>query len=129
MNDLADFLLARIKDDEAVARRLTRLIVADLRSCGMGSHEPALGLPSATMTPARALAECEAKWRIVDVHEPIDYSHLYPNAPTVCRPCQEVDGYGGESIGDRGAWPCETIKALALPYADHPDYRPEWGDA
>ena len=25
-----------------------------------------------------------------------------------------------------GAYPCETIRALALPYADHPDYDEKW---
>jgi hypothetical protein len=27
---------------------------------------------------------------------------------------------------DAQGWPCQTLRLLALPYADHPDYRPEW---
>jgi hypothetical protein len=23
-------------------------------------------------------------------------------------------------------WPCDTVRALVLPYADHPDYRELW---
>jgi len=25
-----------------------------------------------------------------------------------------------------GVWPCATLRLLALPYYDHPDYLPEW---
>lgn len=28
--------------------------------------------------------------------------------------------------GGSTAWPCDTLKHLALPYAEHRDYRPEW---
>jgi hypothetical protein len=47
---------------------------------------------------ARVLAECEAKRRIIAWY-----------------------GDGGD-VGDGG----EFLSILALPYADHPDYRAEW---
>jgi hypothetical protein len=28
--------------------------------------------------------------------------------------------------GNHWSYPCDTLKLLALPYADHPDYRDEW---
>jgi hypothetical protein len=47
--------------------------------------------------PVRVLAECEAKRRIVER-------------------CRASNGY----------WGAEVERMLALPYADHPDYREEW---
>lgn len=50
----------------------------------------------------RLRAECEAKRRIVA---------LFPHA---------ADGDGWNNAGE------EVLCLLALPYADHPDYREEW---
>jgi len=53
-------------------------------------------------SPARVLAECEAKRRIVDL-------------------CGDHPGWSNPSpMGDR------VLRYLALPYADHPDYREDW---
>lgn len=54
----------------------------------------------------RLLAECEAKRRIVELHGSVD-------------PCDAHDA-------SFRTVPCDTIRALALPYADHPDYDPTW---
>ena len=53
----------------------------------------------------RVLAECDAKRRIVGLHHEI---------LTICQGCANE------------SYPCRTLRALALPYADHPDYREEW---
>ena len=88
---LVEFLLARIAEDEAVAKR--------------GPYpEPSLRLENVetdesmfiAIDPARVLAECEAKRRIVEVYQQ------------------------GE------VWPVLTLRAIAHPYRDHPDYDPEW---
>jgi hypothetical protein len=50
---------------------------------------------------ARVLAECEAKRQIVEA-------------------CAEVLAYDAEAL------PQDVLRFLALPYADHPDYREEW---
>jgi hypothetical protein len=84
---LTDFLLARIAEDEGAAQRH-----------GPGASKQGLG-----DYPARVLAECEAKRRIVD---------LFPKA------AQDGDGWNEAGI--------QVLEALALPYADHPDYREEW---
>jgi len=84
MADLAEFLLARIAEDEAAYESA---YVAYLD-----------GFP---FTPTRVLAECETKRRIVELC-------AYWQRP--------VDGLDGEDI----------LRLLALPYADHPDYREEW---
>jgi len=60
--------------------------------------------------PARVLAECEAKRRIIDVHL---------NGEAWCDHCS-----GGEHMGNPGG--CPTLRLLALPHADHPDYDQAW---
>lgn len=62
--------------------------------------------------PARVLAECEAKRRIVEEHRLDQYGDRI-----ACSPC--------------GFWPsadggCPTLRLLALPYASHPDYDEAW---
>jgi hypothetical protein len=94
---LTEFLLERFAEDEANADEIDCITTA------------LSGPPY--WTPARILAECEAKRRIVEIH--------YNGSPETdlnrCSPCDTV-----------GADPCPTLRALSLPYADHPDYLPEW---
>jgi len=62
------------------------------------------------MTSARVLAECEAKRAIVQE----------------CWLCEKDDFKPGtETWGYREALR-GSVQALAVPYADHPDYLPEW---
>ena len=86
---LTDFLLARIAEDEAVARSLT-----------YNWSDPQESLRR------RFIADVEAKRRIVEEH----------------------DRHRGECDRDYqfGDQPCETLRALASVYSDHPDYREEW---
>ena len=136
--DLSEFLLARIAEDEDIARRaagpvwvmgvdreggpgrwrhvaqLVALPVADptdTLSIGDELLRAEHGNDSARAfrsvqhvvrwDPARVLAECEAKRRIVE-----RYGYLYEH-------------------GDSGdmRW---VLPLLALPYASHPDYDPVW---
>lgn len=107
--DLLAFLLARIADD-------VRSVRADL---GDGHTDPRPhgrgGISS------RLLAECDAKWRIVDDHwhlpSTTDDGRLHYMD---CEVCVEAGGYAR-----RGGW-CLTLRALALPYASHPEYRRQW---
>lgn len=87
---LTDFLLARIAEDEEVAR-----LPQGYEYCGPLSY---------THTPDRVLAECEAKLRIVET-----LAHDYR--------------WNRKRAGDNAKM---TLELLALPYADHPDYRQEW---
>lgn len=150
---LTDFLLARIAEDEEVAKQAksdsprwastqkdgTLKIDTGIESMGWEfgggdgiwscddpyddcgtyvSHAFAEGDHIARHDPARVLAECEAKRRIVEEHS--DGGKDWDGQRFVhwCRRC----------AGRRGhePWPCPTLRALALPYADHPDYRQEW---
>jgi hypothetical protein len=103
---LAEFLLARIAEDEATARDAPdkdhgyidskpykAFLAFDV--CNEPTGEVALGR-------IRMLAECEAKRRIV-----IDFQHYQPHDPE----------YDGLSL---------YVALLALPYADHEDFREEW---
>lgn len=57
-------------------------------------------------TPTRVLAECAAKRAIIAEHAPVD-------------PCDAHDAMFSTIT-------CDTIRALAAVYADHPDYQQEW---
>jgi len=145
---LTEFLLARIAEDEAVAR--AAVIPESARPNAYKPH-PELSrwryvpdgeveydyddpypyptvayvtcdheglLPSvneevgphiARHDPARVLAECAARRAIVALHA--RYSERYEG----CSSCGSVAEYGVD-------YPCDTLRALALPYADHPDY-------
>jgi len=60
---------------------------------------------------AGVLADCEAKRRIVE------------RCQQALRWDRDAEGSPAERVADH-AW--STLEDLALPYADHPDYRQEW---
>jgi hypothetical protein len=61
--------------------------------------------------------ECEAKRRILELHRPND---LYNDGVhVICEECGDLDA-------SPAPHPCYTLKWLALPYADHPDFQAEW---
>ncbi len=101
---LTKFLLARIAEDGAVAREagdsgpVTHGRRSELTQVWDRDYGPVEG--SIEIDSLRVLAECEAKRQIV---EHCDYDHLAlsPGDPYV-------------------------LQLLALPYADHPDFREEW---
>lgn len=108
---LTDFLLARIAEDEADARQLE----VDLErwdheravngADGTQGSVVAATLRGGAFDPARVLAECEARRRIVEAFERAE--------------ANGVDSEMGYGL-------VVALELLALPYADHPDYREEW---
>jgi hypothetical protein len=134
---LPEFLLARIADDEDAAKgpltqkwfavgtefpdddsHPSEMLRGYVDSKDLAVTEDGDG-PSvwhiARHDPARVLAECEAKRRIVD---------------TVERMIADADDPDiGMSVKERlfaGTCARSIFRALILPYADHPDYQPEW---
>ncbi|MFE2832133.1 DUF6221 family protein [Streptomyces mirabilis] len=132
--ELVDFLRARLDEDEAAARA----VPADLghswsdpgpwvmAGSGGGGREAevakaadALEMPLAEAVahhiarhdPARVLAEVEAKRRIVD---------LTAGMLSAAKGDSEVDHYGGLSAAE------DTLRLLARPFRDHPDFDPSW---
>jgi len=67
--------------------------------------------------PARVLREIDTKRRLLDLHAP-DAMGTF----TTCTEC----GQGYEMHDWGPAYPCATVRLLALPYADRPGYRDEW---
>ncbi|MQA17777.1 MAG: hypothetical protein GEV09_28070 [Pseudonocardiaceae bacterium] len=69
---------------------------------------------AAHFDPARVLAECEAKRRIVRLHQ------IAERESPPSDPYQE-----GLIRGWRDAYN-DALAMLALPYADHPEFKEEW---
>lgn len=138
--EIAEFLLARIAEDEAVARAALAWQRADPADRWRDSDEGALldgqgevmasyvgddvAPHIARWDPTRVLAECKAKRRIVEAH-PIrfdlsEYEQSYGGRTFGCPVCHDYDGI------TCGKGYCETLLALALPYANHEDYDEAW---
>lgn len=124
MDDLIAFLRARLDEDVARGARLIGL----KRNLSERWSELVIeseALRELAVSGARLLAEVDAKRRLMSGHGPgrlIDDSdgkwETDPeNWDAPYRLCT-----GHEWVG----YPCETLRLLALPYADHPDYRAEW---
>lgn len=164
MTTIAEFLLARIAEDEEAARGLyypsvairldeEEMLTAAMLGFACPTCQSSVGETCVAMTPptqapkpaaamhatrrdlgraevrrlrviswpvARVLAECEAKRRIVELHQP----HVLLQGGAYCD-CQgiELEGSWG---GREDIYPCDTLLALASIYADHPDFREEW---
>ena len=122
MTDLASWLLEQIAEDERQVDELResdygdRTLIQEDWS-GDGIYAPDLNdFGGLWITPARVLAECEAKRRIIDEHPKTD---RYDESIAFCLTCE--NGHARP-----GAYPCYTLRLLALPYADRPGFREEW---
>lgn len=126
MDDLVQFLRERLDEDEAAARAAADAERADTWTTlpesyggvldGTGTRSLAVGYGNvmapetaghiARHDPARVLAEVEAKRRVVER----------------CTAVQGLllDDFTAEHLAD------EVLALIALPYADHPEYREEW---
>jgi hypothetical protein len=122
-----EFLLARIAEDEKAAKAAHS--GAWTIAAPWGPHDLLTGLVDksgarvvdgaqemlehiARHDPARVLADCDGQRRTVELHQLREKGR---GAVSACRTC-----------GRRHGWPCSTLRFLALPYVNHPSYRPEW---
>jgi hypothetical protein len=125
-DDLVKFLRARLDDDERDAQAVgysTAEAVDGLWDSKFvqlrGSvttynttELPAdLAVHMARHDPARVLAEVDAKRRLLDKTHP---------------ELQWADSAAEGEWGNYQEAALDFLKIMALPYADHPDYRPEW---
>ena len=106
---LTEFLLARIAEDEDVARTAGPDWISYQKTADYGMDDDT-AVHVVTFSPARVLAECEAKRRIVDECRQCDQDNFTPRT--------ETWGYREALRG--------SVQVLASVYADHPDYLPEW---
>jgi hypothetical protein len=100
---LAEFLLARIAEDED---RIPIVVKGGMLKFN------------------RRLAECEAKRRIIELHHAIEVRDWNPQG--YCAECTDSGWVEAVDGAYPVGMPCRTLRLLALPYADHPDYREEW---
>jgi len=103
---LTEFLLARIAEDEWIANTASGIVAGPAQ---MGKDLWNFGDQRLEVTKRRVLAECEAKRRIVVIA--VDQMRLGDEAR------------GWDNWRDMAM---QNLHALALPYADHPDYDEEW---
>jgi hypothetical protein len=103
--NLAEFLLARIAEDERAAYASGNG-PAWLQQAVVG------GLSFPANDAARNVDRCKALRRVVELHGP---------AMAYCS-----SGVWEDTTHAEIDEPCETLRLLALPYVDHPDYREEW---
>lgn len=97
--DVLRFLTARLDEDEAS-------IAEGDCPCVDGGLMPTC--------PERVFQEVEVKRRIVELHKGDHQCSTYNHHG-------DIDSYALALDGD-----CSTMRLLALPYADHPDYQREW---
>jgi len=123
MVDMIDFLLARIDEDEDLAQ-----LAIDAHGRGhrwRGPGHPAVDPHIVHWNPWRVLSGCVTKRLIMAAHRDAGPGVDGDAAPEdalkahVCATCSEHDGTST-------AWPCYTLRVIALDYVDHPEYRWEW---
>lgn len=105
--DLAAFLLQRISEDEKTAQQ-RRDDGGDYNSRFFDEPWQLLDdLHNVWLSVdfRRVLAECESKRQIVELHR---------------------DNGLGWCDDDTRPTPCTTLRRLAAPYSDHPDFVPDW---
>ena len=108
---LTEFLLARIAEDESEQTQPEGYRTWHRADCAAVESEFYRACDCGL--PARVLAECKAKRRIVDEHYSSDPHDTGDAAHDQCVLCGE-------------AFPCLTLRLLALPHADHSDYGEAW---
>ena len=102
---LADFVLARLREDERTAKRCW---VTEQPWIGFVDHR---GSHYVGLSCARVRTDVRAKREIVRLHADCDSRSDHCDSCGRGRP----EGSG-----------CTTLAYLALPYASHRDYQPEW---
>jgi Family of unknown function (DUF6221) len=126
VDDLADFLLARIAEDEAMARH------AALRDPAWSIAEPSPALwgddprDSVVLAGGKPIASCNPEYGGGLVAEHI--AHWDPER--VIAECEAkrrvVEQFSLTRTMTGTAAVTPLLRLLGLPYADHPDYREEW---
>jgi hypothetical protein len=70
---------------------------------------------------AYVLADLAAKRLLLKLHRP------HRDYPTMgCDTDNGIDSCGCTGGGPESEWPCETVKIMVAPFAQHPDYDPAW---
>ena len=120
--NLDEFLLARIAEDKRIATDAAGISGRERWTAedAPGGTRGGAGEHVARHDPARILAECSAKRRIVLACRDVRPDLSFLGA----RPRGLADFFLSPS--DQHELAALTLALLALPYADHHDYRQEW---
>lgn len=106
---IVEFLTARYAEEEQAARAADeysrRVSGPDRPDAGMQLN---MDLPALIVDERRVLREVAAKRLVIEMHPAVD---------------GRCEGCGIELENPTG---CLTLRALALPYAEHPDFDPAW---
>lgn len=100
---ITEFLTERWDAEEAVAQEHLARVAGSPRRNGKTDAR-------------RRVADIAAKRAIVELH-----TCRCPNPD-----CRDCGACSGEHHADPTPAPCDTVKALAQPYAEHPDFDPAW---
>lgn len=136
---LVEFLLARFAETEAEARKMQQR--AQDHEAMIRTHQMELlgrlvpgwhDWPDVQRMAAYVIADIEAKRRVLELHE---MTTIRPAGQArgsddwwwnaYCRNCT-MDGEYADITKEPREAPCPTLRALALPYTEHPDFREEW---
>lgn len=101
--DIVEFLIERIKEDEAAARKL----LSD-RSVSESSQ----------WYERRLLLECEVKKRLIGI--------VARARQTVLTSMVTAPDADGQWLPQSIDWMAEALNTLALPYYNHPDFEQDW---
>lgn len=126
MDELVRWLGEQLSIDEKRARACPgdgRWTAADIEVYG-ADLSPEVREHMAAHDPDRVLREIDAKRQLVKLHGRATLraggGAQYFDTTTVCRSCEPSYQFPEQS------WPCQTLRLLALPYADRPGYRDGW---
>lgn len=115
---ITEFLLARISEDEDAAQR------------GRSHPDPSIfardNYGYLWVQPARVLAECEAKRRIVAQYDELRSHVVAFRSPRWADAMNERDRQELGKSEARHRVAEDMVRALASVHADHPDFDPAW---
>lgn len=155
MTDLVEFLRERLDEDEEAAMAASSRVPWKMRDHESdywmitGTDGAVVvydeGVPSeaeahhiARHDPSRVLADVAAKRAILAEHRPARFTDTTLGLVNVevCSRChgrldypddwndEQAEGWRYPLV--QNAFPCGTLRALALPFRDHPDFNPAW---
>jgi hypothetical protein len=102
---IGEFILTRVAEDEFLAGHMIGSAVETALDLGSDDVDR-----PCSWHPRRVLARCAVRRRLVESHR----VGRRDATPCTC-------GCPGSACA-----PCHTLRALALEWADHPDYQAEW---
>jgi hypothetical protein len=133
MDDLVTWLRAQLDEDERVAQaagsRYETPASAPAILAGFNAGPQVVEFAQ-LWTPARVLAEVDAKRRLLDLHDPYARRGGWPVTEyQACSYCAGLCHSGSGLACDQpvdALYPCETVRLVATAYAGRPGYRDQW---